>query len=83
MTDIRTDVKGATVGDLIDHLSKYPMSTLVIMAGDAEGNHHSPLAGIDEGWYDATSTWAGEVYYHLDPMDEDAFEKCLVLGPIN
>ena len=83
MTDIRSDAKGATVGDLIDALSQYPMGMLLICASDAEENSYSPLAGLSPGWYEPESTWAGDVWYELDPEDVDQYQPCLVLGPIN
>ncbi len=48
--------------DLIAELQKLPPDTIVVMSGDAEGNHYSPLAGCGMGLYVAENTWAGQYY---------------------
>lgn len=82
-----------TVRDLINALSRFNQDRVIILAKDPEGNGYSPLAGIDEGLYVPTSTWAGDMYY-WDSGDHETMQlydeilasggqKALVLGPVN
>ena len=86
------DPEPGTAGWLHDQLSSQPRDRKIIMARDAEGNGYSPLAGIEEGMYSATSTWSGEIYGTPEdvaaepgewtPAPDDA-ERVIVLGPVN
>lgn len=75
------------VGELLDYLATQPRDRPVILSKDADGNGYSPLDDADEGMYEATSTWSGEVYY--PDTDEDADEPpedavpAVILGPVN
>lgn len=51
-----------TVKELRDLLQDLPDDMLVVMASDAEGNGHSPLADAAVAMYVANSTWSGDVY---------------------
>lgn len=51
-----------TVAELRQVLDGLPDDQLVVMASDAEGNSHSPLADAEEAMYVAASTWSGDVY---------------------
>lgn len=83
-----------TVGELIDYLATQPRDRLVVMAKDAEGNYHSPLAEAAEAMYAADSTWSGDVYLTPeelaakdDPDDwteaPDDAVRVVLLGPTN
>lgn len=68
------------VSELIKLLKNYKPDCQVILAKDAEGNDHSPLSDIGDGYYLAASKWSGEFY------EEDAPEgskTAIVLRPIN
>lgn len=72
------------VGELLDYLARQPRERPVVLAADAEGNGHSPLAAADEGIYYATSVWSGEVYYpEDDEMPPASAVPAVILGPRN
>jgi hypothetical protein len=59
-----------TVGELRTLLLEAADDDVVVLAKDAEGNGHSPLAG---GWlctYVPDSTWSGDVY--MRDLTDDA-----------
>jgi len=84
-----------TVGDLLGYLADEPRDRRIVLASDAEGNRHSPLAGAWGAMYVPDSTWSGDVYpteeeIEADPrLDEDedgapeGAERVIVLGPVN
>lgn len=87
-----------TVRELLDTLEGVPLDSLVVMSSDAEGNHISPLAGIekDNNMYEADTTWSGELRLHhlTDELRERGFRDedvssdlqavpCVVLWPTN
>jgi len=67
------------------------------MSKDAEGNGYSPLSGVWPGWYEADSTYSGEIKDNEDDFDHgdhegwaSTYEEYLgdavpvvVLGPVN
>ena len=67
------------VGELIEKLQQVDPATLVILQKDSEGNGFSPLADVDPGFYEAATTWMGEVYEYK----QGESVPCLVLSPIN
>lgn len=80
-----------TVNELKKLLEEFDGDALVVMSGDAEGNNHSPLANVWDGYYEAESTYSGMVYDD-DELSEDTGEefyspekavKCVVFNPIN
>ena len=76
-----------TVGELIDYLSTQPSDRLVIIAKDASGNGYSPLAGVEDAYYLAESTWSGELVSDEDLEDGEEIDPdavpVVVLGPVN
>ena len=83
-----------TAGVLRERLKDVPDDTPVILQKDAEGNGYSPLAGADEGMYEAESTYGGEAYMTseqiaADPAyteEDEAPEgaaRVIVLWPVN
>ena len=57
----------------------------IVMSSDGEGNEYSPLAALEVGMYEATSTWCGYVYSEEDAQHDD-FEyipNAIVLYPTN
>ena len=70
-----------TVGELIEALEKMDHGAIVIMQEDSEGNGFSPLSEVEAGYYDAQTTWSGEVYDTDEPTLED--QPCVVLSPVN
>lgn len=72
-----------TIGELIEALSTLPRELPVIIAKDAEGNAHSPLADAVEGFYLADSTYSGEVTYGDEDEDEPDGVHAIVLRPVN
>lgn len=90
--DGEPDPEPGTVGWLRDQTLGYRRDAKVILAKDAEGNGYSPLAAIEEAMYEATSTWAGEVYQTPEVVEAepgewsaapDSAERVIVLGPVN
>lgn len=82
------------VGELLDYLATQPRDRPVILASDAEGSSHSPLADAQESMYDADTTWSGDVYYTEEQLaelsDPDEYEtapdtavRVVELGPVN
>lgn len=68
-----------TVRELINWLENVEdKSRIVILQKDAEGNGYSPAAGGAESFYEATSTWCGDV-----DDDADGETPCVVLWPVN
>lgn len=49
------------VHELIRELQQYPADSIVILAGDAEGNQYSPLAGVWGGVYAADTSYTGQM----------------------
>lgn len=87
---MRVDI--GTVGELLDYLATQPRDRKVVLQKDAEGNGYSPLADADEGMYEATSTWSGEMYQTPEVVAAepgewsdapDSAERVVVLGPVN
>ncbi len=85
-----------TVGELKTLLSGFPDDYHVVLAKDEEGNGFSPLYDGDPAYYEAETTWSGDVYmeegdalgldendptYHNDITVESA--NCVVLWPTN
>lgn len=83
-----------TVAELIAELQKLPADALVIIQKDAEGNAHSPLAGLWDGAYVAHTTWSGEMglweltdedreqgYTEEDVVDDGV--RAVALYPVN
>jgi hypothetical protein len=87
----------STAGELADWLSAQPRDRRIVLASDAEGNSHSPLADAGEAMYTAETAWSGETYPTPEDLaglmardgwtDEDAApgdaERVIVLGPAN
>lgn len=83
-----------TVADLQAALASLPPDMPVVLAKDAEGNGHSPLAATDPSMYAADTTWSGEHYMTEDdrqaqddpdeynPAPDDAV-PALFLWPVN
>lgn len=84
------------VSELIALLDKFNPNAQVILQKDAEGNGYSPLSDVDDGLYNATSTWSGDFYPFQFSADENGFEdhewaqmreddtlQAVVLAPIN
>lgn len=59
-----------TVGELRKALEDQPDDLLVVMARDAEGNSHGPLALVERAMYVAKCTWAGDVYCTPEELAE-------------
>ena len=56
------------VKDLITKLQEQDQDAVVIMQKDSEGNGYSPLYEVDDGHYQADSTWSGKpVLVELTP----------------
>lgn len=56
------------VKDLITKLQEQDPNAIVIMQKDSEGNGYSPLFDVDDGHYQADSTWNGQpVLVELTP----------------
>lgn len=81
-----------TAGELMEYLSSVPANSVVILQADAEGNGYSPLAGADEAFYEAESTWSGQVIDrdYLEGYDEEDIQDrldhatpCIVFWPVN
>lgn len=87
-----------TCGEAADYFATQPRDRLIVMASDAEGNNHSPLADAEVVMYAADSTWSGEVYPTPEDLaalidmnrgwsEEDAAPddavRVVVLGPTN
>lgn len=84
-----------TVGDLRKMLADQPDDRPVVLARDAEGNGHSPLAEAIEAMYQAETTWAGEVYPTPEEIADsaggwseedgapDEAVRVVLLGPVN
>jgi len=72
-----------TVKELIDQLKSLPDDMEVIISKDAEGNSHSPMYNVSEGWYVPDSTWSGDFYSDEDDIDTEEAEKVLCLWPTN
>ena len=84
-----------TVGELRDLLNGLDPDLIIVMSKDGEGNGFSPLAEAYEAWYEADSTWSGNVidadYLGVEEDAEDdeiqerldAADKCVVLWPVN
>ena len=60
-----------TVGELLDYLATQPRDRKVVMAKDAEGNGHSPLADAWEAMYEPESTWSGATYLTPEQLAEE------------
>jgi hypothetical protein len=73
-----------TIGELIEALAAMPRDLPVIIAKDAGGNAHSPLADAVDGFYLADSTYSGEVTYEGDEdEDEPDGVPAIILRPVN
>jgi hypothetical protein len=86
-----------TVGEMIEILQEFDPKAVLVMSGDSEGNHYSPLTGFDPNCiYVPISDFYGEV--HLATIseeerkhgftDEDVYTgadglKAIVLVPLN
>lgn len=72
-----------TVGELLGILQRVPADTPVILGKDAEGNGFSPLNDVEQGFYEAESTYHGEFVrttpYPLGPE----VVLALLLNPVN
>lgn len=67
--------------ELIEMLHQVEGDPVVILQKDSEGNGYSPCAGVDgNAWYEAETTWYGEVYPVQEPQDG---VPCIVLWPTN
>ena len=56
------------IKELIAKLEKYNPEAIVIVQKDSEGNGYSPLYEVDDGHYQADSTWSGKpVLVELTP----------------
>ena len=74
------------VRELIKKLAELDPEAIVIVSKDAEGNRFSPLSQIDTGWYQADSTWSGEIHEDSENPDRDDVKdlpRAVVLWPIN
>lgn len=81
-----------TVKSLMEELKKLPQDSFIIMQKDGEGNGYSPMAGVDEAYYQPTSTWSGEMvsedledYEDEEQMEEEKKSalRVVVLWPVN
>lgn len=73
-----------TVKQLVENLEKCDPDAVVILQKDAEGNGYSPLADTTIGMYMPDSTWSGEVYFNVKPVEETEEEiNAVILGPVN
>lgn len=74
-----------TVGELRKRLDEMPDHVLVVMSKDAEGNGHSPLANVWDGFYEADTTYFGCVYDVRDvrecSLDVSKMVAAVVLSP--
>lgn len=71
------------VAELIEELQKLDQSALVILQQDSEGNGYSPSAGVEECWYEADTTWSGEIVEVENEDDVEGLQKAVVLWPTN
>lgn len=55
-------------------IADLPDETLVIMAKDGEGNSFSPLAGSEDGLYEAHCTWDGS-FYGIEVIGDDDYDQ--------
>jgi len=75
-----------TVKELIENLRSIDPETKIVMSKDAEGNGFSPLSEIDPAaWYQAETTWSGDVLHpdDYDPDDAEGLEKVVCFWPVN
>lgn len=86
-----------TVAELVQVLSHFDPTDLLVMAKDAEGNDFSPLMLVEDGMYRAHSTWSGEIGLRVLTDDEreqgfteddigdseDGYVPCVILWPTN
>jgi len=74
-----------TVKELQKLLLDLPDDALVVMSRDAEGNGHSPLANVWDGFYKADTTWFGSAYDQRDisecGLDVSMMVKAVVFSP--
>ena len=70
-----------TVKELISALQELDPDRVVIIQKDGEGNGYSPLAGAEQVYYRAETTWCGEVHSVEDFAVGDA--PAVVLWPVN
>lgn len=73
-----------TVKELMDELSNYDPSRIVVMSSDAEGNSYSPLRVVDETFYVETNSYSGNIYDNQKEAEQngDAI-PCVALWPTN
>jgi hypothetical protein len=83
------------VRELIEILEDISPDAIVILQKDSEGNGFSPCVGAEQAWYEADSTWSGQVidadYLAIEEdaeVDEiqdrlHATPICVVLWPVN
>lgn len=83
------------VKKLMEFLKACDPNAEVILQGDGEGNHYSPLSDAsNEAVYTPETTWSGEVFWTSWSaedacMDEDEHarmlkrKRCVVLQPVN
>lgn len=77
-----------TVQQLIDELSDYPPTAMVVQSSDGEGNKISPTADVSHAAYFAENTWSGSItemddLIDLGPGDPQDYEMVVVLWPTN
>ena len=69
------------VKQLIEILQKLPETDkVIIVKSSGEG---SPLSSIDDGYYEAETTWYGNIIHPDDAADHAKAEKVVILSPVN
>jgi len=63
------------IKELLELLKEQDPETEVVMSRDAEGNGYSPLAVLDTCFYQAESTWHGEIRNIYDEEIDEYIEE--------
>ncbi len=62
------------VRELIELLEEEDPEAEVVLSRDSEGNDYSPVAEVDDGVYEAETTWNGQ-FYSNPGEDMDAAQE--------